>query len=157
MCNYSSNEKLKHFTQVIHDKIEYYFPKRTVKFHVEDKSFITGKIKNLIIQRNKAFVKSDKERYRVLRNKVTNEIRKEKRMFHNRKIKPLRNNDSKSWWNAIKKIGYSKNNSKVFLSNPENGEPLTSEDASKEINKYFVCLTKNYSSIMCIISSKVKI
>ena len=133
MYNYSSNEKLKHFTQVIHDKIEYYFPKRTVKFHAEDKPFITGKIKNLIIQRNRAFVNSDKEHYRVLRNMVTNEIRKEK-------IKPLRNNDSKSWWNAIKKIGYSKNNSKVFLSNPENGEPLTSVDASEEINKYFINL-----------------
>ena len=97
MCNYSSNEKLKHFTQVIHDKIEYYFPKRTLKFHVEDKSFIIGKIKNLIIQRYRAFVNSDKEHYRVLRNKVTNEIRKEKRMFYNSKINPLRNNDSKSW------------------------------------------------------------
>ena len=39
MCNYSSNEKWEHFTQVIDDKIEYYFSKRIVKFHVEDKPF----------------------------------------------------------------------------------------------------------------------
>lgn len=38
---------------------------------------ITGKIKNLIIKRNRAFRNIDKERYRLLRNKVTNEIRKE--------------------------------------------------------------------------------
>lgn len=38
---------------------------------------ITGKIKNLIIKRNRAFRNIDKERYRLLRNKVTNEITKE--------------------------------------------------------------------------------
>ena len=42
------NEKLEHFTRIIQDKIEYYFPKRIVKFHVDDKPFITGKIKNLL-------------------------------------------------------------------------------------------------------------
>ena len=41
MGNCSSIEKLEHFTQVIHDKIEYYFPKRIVKFHLENKPFIT--------------------------------------------------------------------------------------------------------------------
>ena len=83
-------------------KIEYYFPKRIVKFHVEDKPFITGKIKNLIIKRNRAFRNIDKERYRFLRNKVTNKIRKEKRIFYDRKIRPLRSYNSKSWWNAVK-------------------------------------------------------
>ena len=68
---------------------------------------------------------------------VTNEIKK-KRIFYSRKIKPLRSNDSQSWLNAIKKVGYSKNNSQVFLSNHENGERLTTEDVSEEINKYFV-------------------
>ena len=41
------DEKLEYFTQIIHDKIEHYFPKRAVKIHAEDKPFITGKIKNL--------------------------------------------------------------------------------------------------------------
>ena len=75
-----------HFTQVINDKIEYYFPKRIAKFHVKDKPFVTGKMKNLIIKRNRAFRNIDKERYRFLRNKVTNKIRKEKRIFYNKKI-----------------------------------------------------------------------
>ena len=59
------------------------------------------KIKNLIIKLNKAFRNTDKERYRFLRNRVTNETRKENRIFY-KKIKPLRSNDSKSWWNAVK-------------------------------------------------------
>ena len=113
MCNYSSNEKLEYFTQVIHDKIEYYFLKRTAKFHVKDKPFVTGNIKNLIITRDRAFRNIDKERYRFLRYKVTEEIRKEKRIYYNKKIKPLRNNDSKSWWNAVKKLAYSKNSLKT--------------------------------------------
>ena len=82
-----------------------------------------------------------------VRNKVTNEIKKEKIIFYNKKIKPLRISDSKSWWNAVKKVCNTKNNTKIFLSNPENGEPLTSEDAAEEINKYFVNLTKDYSTV----------
>ena len=66
--NCSSNEKLEGLTQVIHDKIKYYFPKRTVKFHVVDKPFITGKIENLVIKRNRAF-HIDKKRHRFLRTK----------------------------------------------------------------------------------------
>ena len=35
---------------------------------------------------------------------------------------------------------------KVFLSNSENGEPL-SQNAGEKINEYFVNLTKGYSKI----------
>ena len=95
MCIYSSNEKLGYFAQVIHDKIKYYFPKRAVKFHAEEKPFITGKIKNLIIKRNRALHNINKEPHRFLRNNVAEEIRKEKRIYCNKKIKPLLiNNDS---------------------------------------------------------------
>ena len=147
MSMYSLNEKLEHFTKIVHDKIEHHFPKRTVKFHAEDKPFITGKVKNLIIQRNRAFSNIDKQLYKVLRNKVTKEIKREKRRFYNKKIKPLRSSDSKSWWNAIKKVCGINNKKKIFLSNPVNGKPLTSEDAAEEINKYFVNLTNDYSMI----------
>ena len=53
----------------MHDKIKYYFPKRIVKFHVVDKPFITGKIENLVMKRNRAFLNIDKKRYRFLRKK----------------------------------------------------------------------------------------
>ena len=141
------NEKLEHFTHIIHDKIEQYFPKRMVKFHAEDKPFMTGKIKSLINQRNRAFRNIDKQRYRELRNRVTNEIKKEKASFYNKKIKPLRNSDPKSWWNAIKKVCNNKKGTKIHLTNPDNGEPLSSEDVAEEINKYFANLTKEYSTI----------
>jgi hypothetical protein len=46
------NQKLEMFTQVINSSVDTYFPKHTVKFHQEDKPFITGRIKMLIVNRD---------------------------------------------------------------------------------------------------------
>ena len=46
-----------------------------------------------------------------------------------------------------KKTGYSKSKSKILLSNSENGEPLSPQDAAEKINEYFVNLTEDYRKI----------
>ena len=128
------DEKLENFTQTINDEIDVHFPKLTAKFHAEDKPFITGKIKNLILKRERAYTKSDQRDYKRLRNKVSEEIKKAKKTFYAKKIRPLRSNDPKFWWSTIKKICSSSKNQQIFLTNPENGEPLTSSESAKEIN-----------------------
>jgi hypothetical protein len=75
------NHKLEMFTQVINSSVDTYFPKRTVKFHHEDKPFITEIIKTLIVNRDKAFARGDKQKFILLRNKVRNEITMEKQKF----------------------------------------------------------------------------
>jgi hypothetical protein len=119
----------------------------TTKFHAEDKPFITGKIKNLILKRERAYRKSDQRDYKRLRNKVSEEIKKAKKTFYAKKIRLLRSNDHKSWWSTIKKICNSSKNQQIFLTNPENGEPLTSSESAEEINNYLVNLTKDYVKI----------
>ena len=119
----------------------------TTKFHAEDKPFITGKIKNLILKRERAYTKSDQRDYKRLRNKVSEEIKKAKKTFYAKKIRLLRSNDHKSWWSTIKKICNSSKNQQIFLTNPENGEPLTSSESAEEINNYLVNLTKDYVKI----------
>jgi hypothetical protein len=59
--------------------------------------------------------------------------------------KPLQSNDPKSWWSTIKNPCNSSKNQQIFLTNSENGEPLTS--SAEEINNYLVNLTKNYVKI----------
>ena len=46
-----------------------------------------------------------------------------------------------------KKTGYSKSKNKILLSNSENGEPLSPQDAAEKINEYFVNLTEDYRKI----------
>ena len=67
--------------------------------------------------------------------------------FYAKKIRPLQSNDPKSWWSTIKKICNSIKNQQIFLTNSENGEPLTSSESAEEINNYLVNLTKNYVKI----------
>ena len=78
---------------------------------------------------------------------MVKEIKKKKGRVYNNKIKPLRSNDPRSWWNAIKKICNKTKSTKIHLTNPDNGDLLTSEDAAEQINKYFINLTIKYSTI----------
>jgi hypothetical protein len=45
------------------------------------------------------------------------------------------------------KICNSSKNQQIFLTNPENGEPLTSSESAEEINNYLLDLTKDYVKI----------
>jgi hypothetical protein len=87
--------------------------------HQEDKPFITGRIKTLIVNRDKAFAKGDKQKFTSLRNKVRDEIKKEKQKFYRVKVKPLQSNNPKDWWKSIKRICGIGKNQKINLVNPE--------------------------------------
>ena len=84
------DEKLENFTQIINSKVDKLFPQYSVKYHTDDKPFVTGKIKNLIEKRDKAYTTGNRQHFKLLRNRVTNEIKKEKKNFYERKVKPLR-------------------------------------------------------------------
>ena len=80
------------------------FPKRLVKFHGEDKPFVTGKIKRLMADRDPAYTKGNIQKFKLLRNKVNNEIKKKKQKFYGSKVKPLRSSNPKELWKGIKRI-----------------------------------------------------
>ena len=100
--------------------------------------FITGRIKTLIVNRDKAFAKGDKQKFTSLRNKVRDEIKKEKQKFYRIKVKPLQSNNPKDWWKSIKRICGISKNQKINLLNPDSGEPLTSEESVECINDYLI-------------------
>ena len=88
------------FTQVINSGVDTYFPKRTVKFHQEDKLFITGRNKTFIVNGDKAFAKGDKQKFKSLRNNVRDEIKNEKQKYY--RVKPLQSYNPKNWWKGVK-------------------------------------------------------
>jgi hypothetical protein len=99
------------------------------------------------VNRDKAFAKGDKQKFTSLRNKVRDEIKKEKQRFYRVKVKPLQSNNPKDWWKSIKRICGIGKNQKINLVNPDSGEPLTSEESVECINDYLINLTKDYNKI----------
>ena len=54
--------------------------------------------------RDTAYSKGNRQKFKLLRNKVNNEIKKEKQKFYGSKVKPLRSGNPKLWWKGIKRI-----------------------------------------------------
>ena len=55
--------------------INEFFPAKTIRFHSNDKFFMTSKIKEMIHARNGAHKQGKIDRYRFLRNRMKHEIR----------------------------------------------------------------------------------
>ena len=68
--------------------IDTFFPTKTVNVHDEDKPFLTGEIKKLIDERNKAFESGNVTLFKAFQNLIVSKIRLAKRMFYENKISP---------------------------------------------------------------------
>ena len=91
---------------------------KTVNSKSINKQFITEDIKKLIKEKNKTAKSYSKhpitygEKYRKLRNKVTNEIRKAKRIYFNNKFEQSAGNPKKTW-SVINEALKRKNKNKI--------------------------------------------
>jgi hypothetical protein len=109
----------------------------------DDKPYITGRIKEMMHNRDKAYQRGQAERFKYLRNRIVSEIRKEKNKFCDKRIKPISSHNPKLWWKQIKKVVGTKQDS-VSIIDPETGNPLSAKESAEYINTFFTDLTKNY-------------
>ena len=100
------------FTSAIQNLYEVHFPVKEIKLHEKDKPWITEQYKNLIFRRQRAKEQGDMITYRSLRNQINRMTPTLRAKFYNNKIKHLKRENNKRWWNDIKPfIGIkSKNN-----------------------------------------------
>jgi hypothetical protein len=134
------------FLSITNAMIDNCFPTKIVKVRKDDKPFMTGRIKQMISNRNKMSQRGRMEEYRSLRNKITSEIRKEKQKYYSEKSKPARRSNSKQWWKNIENVT-GKSKQEFILSSPQSDTPLNSKDATNLMNEYFTSLTSNYSEV----------
>ena len=105
------NEKYSLFHHLLSRAVDEYFPLKKSKRWSLDKPWLTSELKELIIERQKAFCTYDKSssQYKDLRIKVKFVIRDVKVKYFNVNIKKLKDGDSSKWWKITKQlIGVSK-------------------------------------------------
>ena len=84
--------------------IDTFFPTKTVNVHDEDKPFLTGEIKKLIDERNKAFESGNVTLFKAFRNLIVSKIRLAKRKFYENTISPTYSQNPNVWWRNINDI-----------------------------------------------------
>ena len=137
-------EKVDQFTDMLANAIDYFFPLKTVKFGNDNKPFITGRIKYLISKRDQAYKSKKKCCYKYCRNKVTYEIKKEKKNFYNERVKV---GNTKQWWKNVKQTCNLKCPTGFTLFNKETNEPLSKGQMGETLNSFFSNLTAKYPPV----------
>ena len=102
MNTYGVQAKTDTFYAQLNDAIETHFPLVTVKHHESDKPWITQKIKNLIRERQTAFIKGNTTEWKFLRNKIKRLIEQTKMNYYAERVRHLQKTDSKNWHRQVK-------------------------------------------------------
>ena len=140
------NDKVSTFLEITTEMVDAFFPLKSVKIQVDDKPFINGRIKQLIQKRDKAYQLGRVDQSKLLRNLIVAEIRKAKRVFYQQNIIPFHNQNSKKWWENVKRIVGNKRQN-FDLSDPLSDASMNDKQTADYINSFFTSLTKEYPKV----------
>lgn len=138
------------FTDLVTQGVDILLPLKTMKIHHSDPPWLTQKFRLLIKKRQSALHSNHSLMYKYYRNAVNRERKKCKAKFYQGKVKELKNNNPKQWWNQIKRIsGMSKPSHSPIINDlnnlqPANESPLSLQDHANAINCAFLKPMENY-------------
>ena len=131
-----------YFYSVIFYLLDLHLPLVRSSFSNLDKPWVTPEFRQLIKQRQRAFMSSQTVLYRKLRNKVQRVAAQLRKTYYTRKVQALHSADLHSWW--IK--------TKQFL-HPIDSNPLlhleqssSTSSLADEINEFFVSVSEHLPS-----------
>ena len=99
-----TEEKCQFFNNIIHLGPDTIIPAKTIKIHTQDAPRITGSLKSLIQNRQKALSQDCLTKFRFYRNRVNRERKRCKSVYYQTKVKYLNDTEPKKWWAECKKI-----------------------------------------------------
>ena len=99
-------------------------PLKIVRLHTTDKPWMTTSLKQLIKDRQSAFHRGETTQWQRLKSKLQSEIEYRKKEFYKNKIKHLRKDDCRKWWDAVNKLSRKpRKNTNIMLE--RNGNKLS--------------------------------
>ena len=156
--------KATYFNDIIQTGLNTLMPTKSVKLHSNDAPWMTGHLKLLIRQRQKALNENNTHLFRFYRNKVNRERKLCREKYYQVKVKKLNNQDPKKWWNECKRLCGMSNPKKNILAKllPEGSQTLEEKtNLANKINSIFLepqqayePLNKNYNNRNCVLSFK---
>ena len=98
------NLKIAYFFSLIWIMIDIFFPTIRIVVTEDDKEWITNEIKQLIAERQKAYMSGNFDLSKHLAKKIKQEIKKAKINYNTRKAELFTNSSSREWFQHISRI-----------------------------------------------------
>ena len=102
---------------------------------------------SMICARNCAYKQGKSDRFRLLRNRVKQEIRFAKEKYYKENISANCDKNNSKWWKKINKLTGRNKSSNIFLTNPESQSVMNDKDTANYINSFFASLTKDFPAV----------
>ncbi|XP_033628919.1 uncharacterized protein LOC117291377 [Asterias rubens] len=96
--------KCTEFYETLNCVLDTYFPKKSVKKHPSDKSWLTPYIKSLVVKRQRAFHGNQQSLWRYFRNKINREIKLAKKTHYTTEVERLKKSNPSSWFREVRLI-----------------------------------------------------
>ena len=119
--------KATYFNDIIQIGLNTLMPTKSVKLHSNDAPWMTGHLKLLICQRQKALNEKNTHLFRFYRNKVNRERKLCREKYYQVKVKRLKNQNPKKWWNECKRLCGMSNPKKDILAKLLPEEAMTAK------------------------------
>ena len=133
--------------------MDIYFPFRSVRIHIQDKPWVTGKLKYYISKRQQAFTRFGKDSiiYKFWRKKV-HSIKYAKRHYYSHKVEDLAHSNPAKWWKQIKQLtGQASDQGEWFHRFIGPDQPDQFQDClalANGINDFFFSITEQFTPLV---------
>ncbi|CAH1239876.1 NCAPD2 [Branchiostoma lanceolatum] len=134
-----TQSKTNAFYDTILNKIDDYFPTKTITMHTTDKPWLTPEVKDLVHQRQEAFLRGSEKTWRELRIKIQKKIRKAKKAFYKDKVQAEKKNNPARWHQNVKAMLNTQ--SKGLTLNVEDINPSDHKAVANAVNNVFCQIT----------------
>ena len=143
----SCEKKFEFFQSSMSSIINQHLPTRVVRRHTSDKPWVTDYFRQLIKQRQRAYLCGNSIEYRMLRNKVIRSASSIRSSYYQEQLSNLRNCDPRRWWKHTKSLtGLGKTSSEFYaMANSLCGGDLGV--LAGEINSFFESVCRDLDPI----------
>ncbi|KAI8482492.1 hypothetical protein Bbelb_397280 [Branchiostoma belcheri] len=135
----TTQEKTSAFYRTLNAAVATHFPAKVIRLHVQDKPWISQKIKSAIRRRQRAFRDQDWETWRFLRNKIQKEIKRARSHYYNNRVQNLKKHSPSAWYKEIKVLTGTQK--KGMTIQAQGVDPDSHRDMANLINQKFTNVT----------------
>ena len=138
----SPDEMAESLTSDLKSAIDLFFPTKTVRIHNTDKPWMTSSIKQLIVERQRAYYLGTREQFKHIKNKVRKAIAERKETFYRENV-CNRSSNPRRWWNLINKLSGRSTNTTTLCYEDEDGNVISGLNLATRLNKFYISVASD--------------
>ena len=111
-----------------------------------DRPWMTSRIKQLILERQRVFHSNRNGRWKELHIRVRDEIAAREKAFYSEKVSYLKNTDPRKWWSLVNRLS-GKSSGASAISYEVDNKVLSGLELANRLNNFFVSVTSDVPAL----------